>query len=415
MPQTESADKLQVAMIQDAARRRYALPATLHQAQKLAVMYTDFFVRPGSFENVLQKLTAYLGLNSAISLAQRTHPKLLDAPIGTWPVTMFKHRRMAKRLSSQAQYYQHIAQEHSRIIAKQGYANANMLLGFIRNLHPDLLTDAKAKGLITVGDQIIAPASIELQQAQIQAQKYPNWQDDLIDDDLASVIAFEKRTWEQLDHILCMSDFVKQGLINQGIDAARITLLPYPMDVSQYVMPDRSKRTGPITVGFTGAVNLRKGAPQFLQIAKQFDPQQVQFVMVGQNHLKPEKTAQYVDHVQMIGKVPRHEIQTWLEKFDIFFFPSTCEGSAGSVIEAMAMGLPTVTTANAGSQIQDGIDGRIIPCGDMNGYFQALTELIEAPDQRINMGLAARKRAMEYDMDWYQNALIHTLENFLHA
>lgn len=401
-------------MIQDAARRRYALPATLHQSRKLAVMYTDFFLRPHSLEQWLYRLIACLNKSAASQFAARSHTHLHDATIRSWPLKMLLHRRQGRAFTNQADFYQHLAEVHARIITQQGYANANLLLGFIRNMHPTLLADAKAKGLITVGDQIIAPAAIEIQQARLQNQRYPDWQDDVIDQELHSFVAFEKQTWDQLDHILCMSQFVSDGLVSQGIAAERITLLPYPMDVTQFAVPDRSQRSGPVTVGFVGAVNLRKGAPQFLHTARQFDPQQVRFVMVGQNHLKPDKLQPFAKHVEFAGRMPRGQIKQWLEKCDIFFFPSTCEGSAGAVAEAMAMGLPIVTTPNAGSQVRDGIEGFIVSCGDMDGYHDALADLIDNPGKRLAMGKAARDRAMAFDMPWYQNALIQTLESFLH-
>lgn len=401
-------------MIQDAARRRYALPATLHQARKLAIMHTDFFLRPGSCEQFLHRIIKLLSPSIASQLASRSHPDLLDANMHTWPITMLRHRRAGKHMDTQAARYQHIAAQHAQLIAKHGYADANLLLGFIRNMHPTLLADAKSRGLITVGDQIIAPAAVEIEQAQLQAQRYPDWQNDVIDHELQSFVTFEKQTWEQLDHILCMSQFVADGLIAQGVAPDKVTLLPYPIDVRQFDAPDRSTRSGPVKVGFTGAVNLRKGAPQFMHIARQFDPNKVQFVMVGANHLNATICEAYADHVTFVGKVPRQKITQFLGDFDIFFFPSTCEGSAGSVAEAMAMGLPIVTTPNAGSQVRDGIEGRIVSSGDMDGYHEALVQLIEQPDKRQAMGNAARDRAMQFDMSWYQQALVSTLENFLH-
>lgn len=409
---------LRVAMMQDGARRAYALPLALHKAGKLQVMYTDWYQRSGNIEHRLTNLLKNFGAKIVSKLKTRQTPNLTDANICSWPITTLKNRFQNRHADSESDIYLKVAVKDAAIIKRHQFHHANMLLGCIRNLHPDLIADANRRGMITVGDQIIAPATLEIQEAKRQTQRWPGWQDDVIEKDVAAFVDFEEQSWANLDHILSMSQYVKQGLVSQGVDENRITLLPYPMDMSDYNPPDRSTRTfqnKPLTIGFVGAVNLRKGAPEFLETAKRFNKRQVQFVMVGQNHLNTDKLAAYQDHVQMVGKVPRDHITDWLNKFDIFFFPTTCEGSAGSVLEAMAMGLPTVTTPNAGSQIRDGLEGRIIACGDMDGYFEALTELIENPDKRINMGLAARKRAMEYDMDWYQNALIHTLENFLHT
>ena len=100
-------------------------------------------------------------------------------------------------------------------------------------------------------------------------------------------------------------------------------------------------------------------------------------------------------------------------------FKATADGNRETgplvVKEAMAMGLPIVTTLNAGSQVRDGKEGLIVSCGDMDGYHEAINKLIAEPNTRLAMGNAARKRAMTFDMTWYQDALVSTLEAFLHA
>ncbi|HAI12882.1 MAG TPA: hypothetical protein DCM28_14330 [Phycisphaerales bacterium] len=408
--------KLNVAMMQDGARRAYALPIALHKANALSVMYTDWYDRPDKIERYLAMGLKWVAPHMASKLTARKEPQLRNARICSWPITTLQNRLANRRYDSEADYYLYVAERDAKKIMHHQYHHANMLLGCIRNLHPKLLADARSQGIITVGDQIIAPATEEILQAKRQVQRWPDWQPDVIEKNVRAFVDFEEQSWANLDHILSMSEYVKQTLIQSGVNESRITLLPYPMDTSLYNPSDRSTRpkNRPVRVGFVGAVNLRKGAPEFLETAKRFDKRQAQFVMVGANHLNPDKLAPYQDHVQLVGKVPMQQITQWLDQFDIFFFPTTCEGSAGSVLEAMAMGLPIVTTPNAGSQVRDGIEGRIVSCADLDGYHEAIAQLIEEPDKRLAMGNAARERAMQFDMTWYQKALVSTLENFLH-
>jgi glycosyltransferase involved in cell wall biosynthesis len=95
----------------------------------------------------------------------------------------------------------------------------------------------------------------------------------------------------------------------------------------------------------------------------------------------------------------------WLEKFDVFFFPSTCEGSAGAVMEAMGAELPVLTTHNSGTRVRDGVEGFIRSCNDIDGFEQALRRLEEDRDLLLRMGRAARARIMAYDLNAYQNEL----------
>jgi glycosyltransferase involved in cell wall biosynthesis len=109
--------------------------------------------------------------------------------------------------------------------------------------------------------------------------------------------------------------------------------------------------------------------------------------------------------VEFTGPVPRSGVKNWLRKFDLFFFPSTCEGSAGAVMEAMASGLPVVTTYNSGSRVRDGIEGFIRPCDDIDGFEQAIRRLDDDRDLLLSMGHAARQRVEAYGLEAYQSDL----------
>ena len=120
---------------------------------------------------------------------------------------------------------------------------------------------------------------------------------------------------------------------------------------------ERQANRETITVGFVGSVGLRKGAPYFFEVAKRLASERVRFVMVGPILLDKQIINRYKGPVEIIGPVPWLDVGRWLERFDIFYFPSTCEGSAGAVNEAMASALPVVTTPNSGSTVRDGVEG----------------------------------------------------------
>jgi len=397
--------KPRVAMVQDGARRRYALPVALHEAGILEAMYTDWFVQPGSAIEAMTELAGYCSPGAGKRLAGRSCAALDTAPVICNPLLAARTALGGKDFQHVAEYYHWASQLAARWIERRGFGNANAMFGFVRNLDPDLVAHAKSQGLKTVADQIIAPAAVERDEALEQINRFPGWQDDVEDDELTAFVEWEKRTWEHLDRVVCMSDYVRDGLIREGVDPAKIKLIPYPIDATRFNVADRSQHDGRITIGFVGAVNLRKGAPYFFEVAKQFDPDKVRFVMIGKNYLDQAKLDEHKGHVQLIGRVPREEVAGRLDKFDIFFFPTTCEGSAGAVMEAMCCGLPVVTTYNAGSLVQDGLEGRIVQNGDVDGFVNALQQLVENANLRLQMGQAARQRAEQHHLHWYSNEL----------
>ena len=82
---------------------------------------------------------------------------------------------------------------------------------------------------------------------------------------------------------------------------------------------------------------------------------------------------------------------------DIFCLPSHREGFGQVIIEAGACGLPTVASRIYGitDAVEDGITGCLTPVGDVSALFEALLNLIDAPDLRTTMGQAARQRASQ--------------------
>src|SRR5947207_337643 len=97
---------------------------------------------------------------------------------------------------------------------------------------------------------------------------------------------------------------------------------------------------------------------------------------------------------------------------DIVVLPSLAEGSAAVIYEALAAGLPIVTTPEAGSVVRDGIEGRIVPSRDPEALANAIAEIVKDREKRERMSHAARERAREFTWERYGERLIATLKTF---
>ena len=65
--------------------------------------------------------------------------------------------------------------------------------------------------------------------------------------------------------------------------------------------------------------------------------------------------------------------------------------------EALAAGLPVVTTPNAGSVVRDGVEGFIVPAGDVEAFTERIHQLVRDRDLRRWMADNARRRADRCD------------------
>lgn len=107
---------------------------------------------------------------------------------------------------------------------------------------------------------------------------------------------------------------------------------------------------------------------------------------------------QLQDRVTITGI--KTDIPELLTAMDILSLPSYWEGLPRSVIEAMAMELPIVTTNIRGCReaVVDGQTGLVVPLGDSDSLAHALAQLLASPDLRQRFGQAGRQRVeTEYD------------------
>ena len=410
-PASSRAPKLpRVAAVQDGARLHYGMPVALHRAGMLERIFTDGFIESHSANSFLFSWLKAVGISRRVN--DRRCPELDGTTILQNRWLTIRERTHRFRCKSIEAHWEWLATLTERWILSQGFGEANALMGFIRNVSPGLCAAARRQGLVVVADQMIAPAAIECWEMDQQQKRWPGWEPLNPVDKLKRLKRYEELTWSELHHVTCASEYVRHGLIQEGVSPERISVIPYPIDENSFAFVDRQGRTVPVVVGFIGAVNLRKGAPYFFEVAKRFDPKMARFVMVGPVHLEKWAVAKFSGSVEVVGGVPRAEVAEWMRRFDIVLFPSTCEGSAGALMEAMASGLPIVTSPNSGTVARHGRECLVAAYDDVDALARYVQELVENPNRRLEMGRAAWKRSQEFNLNSYSrdlSALFHRL------
>lgn len=93
-------------------------------------------------------------------------------------------------------------------------------------------------------------------------------------------------------------------------------------------------------------------------------------------------------------------VVTHLNKADVYIMSSNLEGLPLSVLEAMACGLPIITTAAGGvvDLVKTGTNGLVTPVGDVVALADAMILLTENEPLRKSMGAASRRTAVELDI-----------------
>ncbi|MBI3268414.1 MAG: N-acetyl-alpha-D-glucosaminyl L-malate synthase BshA [Planctomycetes bacterium] len=103
--------------------------------------------------------------------------------------------------------------------------------------------------------------------------------------------------------------------------------------------------------------------------------------------------------VRFLGEVRR--VERLLPLADLFLLASEREGFGLSALEAMACGVPVVSTRSGGPEeiLTDGLEGRLVPVGAPAAMARACRDLLGDPELRAAMGRRARERAVAFDRD----------------
>lgn len=120
------------------------------------------------------------------------------------------------------------------------------------------------------------------------------------------------------------------------------------------------------------------------------------------------------DRVRLVGW--RDDVPAFLATGDVFAFPSHQEGFPLVLLEAMAVGLPVVSSAISGpvEMIADGVDGALVPPGDPAALARALAGLVATPQKAAALGVAARAKVLaDYGPASLQRRLDAVLDRML--
>ena len=130
----------------------------------------------------------------------------------------------------------------------------------------------------------------------------------------------------------------------------------------------------------------------------------------------PETVAQIKDNPAIEAPGSQADVRPWLAAADALAFPSYREGFPNVVIEAGAMGLPSIVTDINGSReiISDGVNGLIIPSRDADALYNAMRRLVTSPELTTALAANARPRiAARYEQGFVRRCLLNFYKEIL--
>jgi len=213
------------------------------------------------------------------------------------------------------------------------------------------------------------------------------------------------------DHVFVLSSFQKRTLVEQGVDESKLILTPLGVDL-QLFQPAAREEDGTFRVLFSGRVSQLKGTSYLLTAFQRLAIPRSELLFVGPTLGSGVRWWQR-PNVRWMPAVPRWQLPEYYAWADVYVLPSLTEGFAQTALEAMACGLPVIVSENtfAGDIITDGVDGFIVPIRDADAIADRLSYLNDHPDERLRMGLAARRCAEDFSWGHYEERIVQIVSS----
>lgn len=271
---------------------------------------------------------------------------------------------------------------------------------------------AQRAGAVAVLNQTTGFVLKAMETYREEARLNPEFADSLSSHLPMSTLTYMRDEALEADHVLAPSEFVRDTLLEQGVDAARIAMLPYGVDIERFQPGWTPDPQGRFRILYVGNLGQKKGIKYLLEAVRRLARPDITLTLVGHVVGSGTGLAPYRHLFTHVPHVPYLQVHQMFRNADLFIYPSLHEGSAFANLEAMATGLPVVTTHNAGSVVRDRIDGFIVPIRSTDAIIEAIECLRHDPARCAAMGRSARARAEQFTWERYGDELDGLLRRF---
>ncbi len=215
--------------------------------------------------------------------------------------------------------------------------------------------------------------------------------------------------------ILCVSDAISGVMREYMPGDSRIFTVYSGIDLSKYDGPATGsfrKELGlpddSILVINVAALAAHKDPQTFARVASvtlKKDYPKLYFVWVGGDDGEKQNMERLIAELQLQDRVLltgfRRDIPDLLKQANAFLFTSLDEGLGTSVLDAMACGLPIVTTTAGGipEMVIDGVSGLLAPPGDVELLSAGLSRVLDDPGLASHLSLGAKKRVGHFTVE----------------
>ena len=221
------------------------------------------------------------------------------------------------------------------------------------------------------------------------------------------------------DFIHTNSEFSKRTLVDAGFDADKIHVSPLgcPKPTTEDPAAHCTPSSDPVRFLYAGNLSVQKGAHYLIDAWSSLDVSSARAELHCYGRfLLPDTYRQRVPpSMKLHGSVPQQDLFDAFKKGSALALPTLLDGFGMVVTEALAHGLPVITTPNAGAAdlIEEGRNGFLAPPADPEALADRLDWCCRHPDVLAEMRVAAVETARNWQWSDFRTRLQHQLRDHL--
>jgi colanic acid/amylovoran biosynthesis glycosyltransferase len=235
----------------------------------------------------------------------------------------------------------------------------------------------------------------------------------------------------QMAEIIVVSQFMKQRVLEYGVNPSQVHVVPCGAPVSAELEATRRRDCAKVKLVAVGRLVAKKGPMFLLEAFKQIRSAGVpaELMIIGDGPFREPmvqwiRSNQCADVVHLLGEVPNTVVRDHLRDADLFLQHSITaedgdeEGLPVSILEAMAEGVPVVSTLHAGipEVVRHGETGILVAPGDCRAMANSACELLRDGPLRQRMGAAGRSLLdAQFSLERQMGALRHIVAKYMNC
>lgn len=215
--------------------------------------------------------------------------------------------------------------------------------------------------------------------------------------------AYIQKRMKNLKGVISVSTKNKNESLNLGLGAdVPYIIFPNAVNISQFKPFDRVAAREVLNfpkdafiISFVGAFIERKGPLRVLEAARKLEDPAIKIIFIGDGPQKPEG-----DEVLFASRISHEEVAQYLSASDVFVLPTLAEGCSNAIVEAMACGLPIISSdLEFNHDILDSENSILVNPDDIDSIAQAIYLVKENPSWCEKLSLDSLAKVNELSIE----------------